>query len=302
MKNLKVNKLLAVGFIISLLAIGAFAQRKSVSKPVIFAVINDGKTIEPIAYIDKKKLVNTVAGDSSQKDLAAFSRKYYKAKTKYKLIFAGTNSGVVTVKSSDYKAECSSNMAQVTLEATKTNLKGFVMGLATDARTIKTATGIRRLPTPTERSEFEKIVRDEFIKQKVSAGLVKKLEYHNLTAIDVDKTGIVELVGSFWVNTSPTERALLFLIVDKEKSGNYSLTFSDFKTVKQSEVMNEEIATIDQGIYHELLLDSFDYDGDGVSEIFTIIQGFEGTSFNVYKREKSLWTKSFEASNYHCGF
>lgn len=299
MKKIKFKSIFAIVFIIVTLTIVGLAQK---NKPVIFAVINDGKTIEPIAYVDKKKLAETVGGDGDVGQKASFARRYFKSKSKYKLIFAGTNSGVVSVKSSDYKSECSSNMAEVLTSATKVNLKGFVMGLATDMRTAQTASGIRRLPTPAERVAFEKIVKDEFAKQKISATILSTLDYHNLTAIDIDKTGMIELVGTFWVKTSATERSLLFLIVDKEKSGGYSLTYSNYKKIKQSEVMNKEIDTLDKGIYHELLLDSFDYDGDGVNEIFTMIQGFEGNTFNVYKRQKGKWVKTFERSNYHCGF
>ena len=66
--------------------------------------------------------------------------------------------------------------------------------------------------------------------------------------------------------------------------------------------MNSEIETIDGGVYHELLLDFLDYDGDGVSEIFTMQQGFEGNTFRVYKRQSGKWIKDFERANYHCGF
>lgn len=297
---MKFTKIILTGIFIFSLSIGGFAQRKSL--PVIFAVTNDGKTIEPIAYVKDKKLFKTVDGASSEKDLRGFSRNYYKAKSKYKLIFAGKNSGIVTINKSDYKAECAKNTAEVSLGATKTKLSGFVMGLATDMRSKETASGIRRLPTFDERAEFEKIVREEFVKQNISDAVAKDLKYHNLTAIDVDDTGVAELVGTFWVNTSATERALLFMIVDKEKSGTYTLTYSDYRLVKQADVMNKEIKTIDEGITHELLLDSFDYDGDGVSEIFTMIQGFEGNSFNVYQRESGKWVKAFENSNYRCGF
>lgn len=295
------TKLLFIGLIIFSLTISNFAQ-KSQSLPIVFAVINDGKTIEPIAYIKDKKLFATIDGSTPLTEKQSFANRYFRNKSRYKLIFAGRNAGVVAVKSSDYKSECSSNMAQVSLLATKAKLGGFVMGLATDLRTKDTASGIRRLPTPAERAEFEKITREELVKQNVSAESVKNLKYHNLTAIDVDDTGIVELVGTFWVDISPTERALIFLIVDKEKSGTYTLTFSDYRSVKQSEVMNEEIKSVDDGAYHELLLDSFDYDNDGVGEIFTKIQGFEGSSFNAYKRESGKWVRTFETSSYHCGF
>ncbi|MGI8670674.1 MAG: hypothetical protein ACR2J3_12645 [Aridibacter sp.] len=296
---MKFTKIIAVGIVILSLTIGGFAQK---TLPIVFAVLDDGKTIEPIAYVKDKKLFKTVDGSTPANEKRIFARKYFKNKSKYKLIFAGRNSGVVTVKSSDYKSECSSNTAQVSLGATKTTLKGFVMGLATDFRTTETASGIRRLPTAAERAEFEKIVRDELVKNNVASETAKDLKYHNLTAIDVDNTGIAELVGTFWVETSPTERALIFMIVDKEKSGTYTLTYSDFKSVKKADVMNEEIKSVDDGMLHELLLDSFDYDNDGVGEIFTMVQGFEGSTFNVYKRENGKWVRTFEQANYHCAF
>ncbi len=297
---MKFTKFIITALFVLSLTVGGFAQRKSL--PVIFAVVDDGKTIEPIGYVKDKKLFKTVDGASSEKDLRNFSRSYFRAKSKYKLIFAGKNSGVVTVKKNDYTSECAKNLAEISLGATKTKLSGFVMGLATDMRSKETASGIRRLPNFEERAEFEKIVREEFVRQNISDSTAKDLKYHNLTAIDVDDTGIAELVGTFWVNTSATERALLFMIVDKEKSGTYTKTYSDYRLVKQDDVMNKEIKTLDDGIYHELLLDSFDYDGDGVSEIFTMIQGFEGNSFNVYQRQSGKWVKAFENSNYRCGF
>lgn len=300
MKLKNTIKILTVILFICSLTVGGFAQRKTL--PIIFAVLNDGKTIEPIAYVKDKTLFKTIDGSTPVNEKRSFVSRYFKNKTRYKLIFAGKNSGIVSVKNSDYKSECSSNMAGVSLTATKANIKGFVMGLATDIRTKETASGIRRLPTPAERAEFEKIVRDEFVKQNVSAEAVKDLKYHNLTAVDVDNTGIAELVGTFWVETSPTERAMLFMMVDKEKSGTYTLTYSDFGLLKQDDVMNKEIKSVDEGMYHQLLIDSFDYNGDGVSEIFTVIKGFEANTYNVYKRENGKWVKTFETSSYHCGF
>ena len=59
---------------------------------------------------------------------------------------------------------------------------------------------------------------------------------------------------------------------------------------------------VDEGVYHELLLDAFDYNGDGVAEIFTYTQSFEGSGFSVYNRDGGKWTKVFDGSNYHCGY
>ena len=66
--------------------------------------------------------------------------------------------------------------------------------------------------------------------------------------------------------------------------------------------MSGDIKNIDEGIYHELLLDVFDVNGDGVAEIFTNTASFEGAGFGVYSRSGGKWTKSFDGSNYHCGY
>lgn len=290
---------------ILLTAVGAGAQKrapvKTAKKPIIFAVLNDGTRLEPIAHIEKGKLTETTGGDADAKLLNDFSKSFYQSKTNYRLVFGGADAGTVTVKSSNPKADCGKNTADAAVQSAKAKLKGMVMGLATDAPTGK-GSGVRRLPTAVERAEIESLVRAEFARQKVSSEAVKNMNYHNLTALDVDGDGIIELVGSFWTETAPTERGLLFFIADKNKNGKYSFGFSEYKAVKQDGVMSGDIKDLDSGIYHELLLDVFDYDADGTSEIFTYVQSFEGAGFNAYRRAGGKWTKTFEGSNYHCGY
>ena len=78
--------------------------------------------------------------------------------------------------------------------------------------------------------------------------------------------------------------------------------YSDFRAIKQDEVMSKDLKDVDKGILNELFLDSFDYDDDGVSEIFTYTQAFEGAGFNAYKRKNGKWEKVFEGANYHCAY
>ena len=66
--------------------------------------------------------------------------------------------------------------------------------------------------------------------------------------------------------------------------------------------MSGDIKNIDEGVYHELLLDVFDVNGDGVAEVFTNTASFEGAGFGVYSRAGNKWTKVFDGSNYHCGY
>lgn len=268
-------------------------------KPIIFAVLNDGRSLEPIAYVTKGKLEAPVNGSDESSIIAAFNRTYYKAGTAYRLIFGGANSGTVTVKSSNSKAECAANMATATTKALKTPLKGFVMGLATNVPSKSTAASYRRKPTDAERNEIEGLVRAEFTKQKLTPGT---LRYHNLTALDVDNDGKAEMVGSYWVEIDKLTRAMLFFIAGKGSNGKYAFGHHEYRTVDQAGVMSGDIKNVDEGVYHELLLDVFDSNGDGTAEVFTYVQSFEGSGFNVYGRSGGKWTMVFDGSNYHCGY
>jgi hypothetical protein len=190
-------------------------------------------------------------------------------------------------------------MAVIETRADKTPLKGLVMGLATNVPLRSTAAPYRRRPTNAERDEVEKLVRAEFVKQKLKADT---LRYHNLTALDLNRDGKAELVGSYWVDSGKDSRGVLFFIASKGANGNYSFGHHEYRLIEQSDVMSGEIKSVDDGVYHELLLDAFDYDNDGTSELFTYTQSFEGAGFTVYQQNGGKWAKAFEGSNYHCAF
>jgi len=269
------------------------------AKPMIFAVLSDGGVLEPIAYVNKGKLTEPVSGSDAPKSIAAFDKTYYKPGTSYRLIFGSVNAGTVTVKDSNPGADCGKNMGNVTTKAAKTPLKGLVMGLATNAPGKSIGEGLRRKPTAAEKDDIESLVKSEFQSHKITPTV---LRYQNFTALDVDRDGKPELVGSYWVEIDKLTRALLFFIASKGSNGKYNLGYKEYRTIDQSKVMSGEIKSVDDGVYHELLLDAFDYDGDGTSEIFTYQQSFEGASFAVYKRAGGKWTKAFESSNYHCAY
>lgn len=293
-----------------LCAPATFAQVKTDGKVVgpakpdkiIFAVINDGTTIEPIAFMESGMLINTPGGDSEGDILKNFVDMYYKPKTSYDLIFGGMSAGKINVTSGNAPSDCAKNLGTVTVQSSKTKLKGFVMGLATNTPPKTPGSGVRRPPTAAEKLEIEKLVRAEFTKHKVSAAAQKTLRFHNLTAIDTDKNGKVEIVGSYYANTSATERALLFFIADTNAQGKWSLGQSSYNRYAKKDVMSQDIKDVDAGIYHELFLDTLDVDGDGKSEVFTMTQSFEANGFTVYKNNAGKWVKTLETSNYHCGY
>lgn len=268
-------------------------------RSIIFAVLSDGKTLEPIAYVNKGKLEASVNGSDERSIITAFNRTYYKPGVNYRLIFGGADAGTVKIRTSDATSDCSANMAQVITSASKTPLKGLVMGLATNAPGKSKSASFRRRPTVAEKDEIETLVRASFAKHKLTPGV---LRYHNLTALDLENDGKAEIVGSYWVEIDRLTRGLLFFIAGKGSNDKYAIGYEEYRAIDQAGVMSGDIKNVDEGVYHELLLDAFDYDGDGVSNIFTYVQSFEGAGFNAYSRSGGKWVKSFEGTNYHCAY
>lgn len=283
-------------FLTLLAALAGFAHSQP-PRPIVFAVLHDGRTIEPIAFIENGKLVDAVDGGSESSVLAAFNSMYFKPKTTYQLIFGGADAGTVAVKG-EPDGECSPNMPDVVVTSPRAKLRGMVMALATNHSVGKT-TPFRRVPTASERTAVERSVRAEFAKKKLAG---KPLRSQNLTALDVDGDGRVELVGSYWVNRSEKARALIFFIADKDAKGTFRFGHSEFNSFDENDVMSGDIKTLDEGVYHEVLLDVFDIDGDGIAEVFTYTPGFEGAGFDVYSRKKGKWSRIYEGANYHCGY
>ena len=158
------------------------------------------------------------------------------------------------------------------------------------------------MPTVTERNDINKLVMDEMLAKNVPIKNTGELRYHNLTKLDVNGDGNPEFVGTYWYNTGAKKRSLLFFIAEKDAEGKLTIPFTKFNEIEEENVMNNDIKSLDEGIYHELLLDMLDYDGEGQSEIFTYSQGFEGSNFNAYKRVDGKWTQVLETSNYHCAY
>lgn len=268
-------------------------------KQIIFAVLYDGAVLEPVAYINGRRLENPVGGDSDKGIINAFSKVYYKNGTTYRFVFGGTGAGSVTVKKSNATGDCSRNTAQIGVNSPKVIPKGFVMGLATNAVIKNKAAGVRRRPTTAERNEAEALVKKEFAKQKLTATVLKS---QNLTAIDVNNDGKLELVGTYWIEVDKFTRDLLFFIADKGANGKYTIGVANYSRIEQKDVMSQNIKDVDDGVYHEVFLESFDFDGDGVNEIFTYQPSFEGAGFTAYKRVGKKWDNIFENANYRCGY
>jgi hypothetical protein len=274
---------------------------KAAPKPVIFAVLDGGKRVEPIASIAAGKLAGYEFGEELQDK--AFANSYYKPKSSYALVFGGAADGAIAIVKSNIGTECGGASADTAPKPVKAKLTGLVMALATNAKINTKTRAYRRKPSVEERREIEKLVTAEFAKQGASAAAVKTLRYHNLTALDVDGDDLPEFVGSYWIAPTSAERRLLFFIGEQDANGKIEFPVSEHSVVKVDDVMSGDIKDLDTGIGHELLLDVLDYDADGVGEIFTIGRAFEGNNYFAYKRsDGGKWTKVHETYSYRCAF
>jgi hypothetical protein len=70
----------AFGFLLILATTIAIFSQNSKPKTIIFAVLNDGSTLEPIAYVENGKLTPTVDGGDESSIITAFNNTYYKPK------------------------------------------------------------------------------------------------------------------------------------------------------------------------------------------------------------------------------
>jgi hypothetical protein len=261
----------------------------------IFAVLDSGKYIEPIGLVEKG-----ILNDFGEK--VNFDKTFYSAKNSYSLIFGGAVDGKVAVTRSLVGTECGGKTAEVNVTADRAKLSTFVTALATNLAYKSKLPFYRRLPTKEERTETENLVKAEFRKNGVTASTASKLLYHNLTAIDINGDDIAEMVGSYWLAPKNDDRRLLFFIAEKTAGSAYSISYRSLSNLKSKDVMSGDMKDVDNGILHELLVDSMDIDGDATAEIFTTLQAFEGRNFYVYKKTNGKWTRIFTSYNYRCGY
>lgn len=275
------------------------AKPKATPKPIVLAVLDSGKRVEPIAVIDGGKLVEVRASeDDSGKAFAP----YYKAGSEYAIVFGGSADGKLTIVKSNIGTDCGGASADSTARPLKAKLTGLVMALATNAKLKSETPAYRRRPTVVERGEIEELVRAEFTKHGASTAAIKNLRYHNLTALDIDGDGSPEFVGSYWLAPAADERRTLFFITDRTADGKLTFALSDHSIVKPDDVMSGDVKDLDTGVGHELLLDVLDVESDGVGEIFTIGRAFEGNNYYLYKRSDGKWTKVYETYMYRCAY
>ena len=134
--------------------------------------------------------------------------------------------------------------------------------------------------------------------------MLSGIEVVNLTAIDLDRDGKMELAGSFVASkrTRKQERYVLFLLA-VSSGASYRAAVSNYSKHTEADIMSgASINAINEGVYVERLVDHVDLDGDRTSELVTTAMGLEGVTYYIYKKQGSAWTKTYEFGNYRCAF
>ena len=279
---------------------------KSAPRPsaIVFAVAGAGGevTIDPILGLGARGRVLPAGGEADD-SLQRFAAAYFKAGRKYRLISGGGDAGSVTVRASRVGEECFRTGARVEAE-TSARLGGNVMALATDSQTLGKRTPSRRAPTEEERAGVEKLVRTLFAQKRLSAAQLRNLQTINLTAIDLDNNGAMELAGTFKVARGSGAADLLFVLAQSQPAGGFRAALSNFDQLKAADLPNPEAleSAGPGGFLSEILIDHLDLDGDGTGELFTYGQSFEGAQYAVYKKTRGRWLKLQEFYVYRCAY
>jgi uncharacterized SAM-binding protein YcdF (DUF218 family) len=238
-------------------------------------VIRGGKFVNPMDEYDEK----------SEK---LFADKYYQKGQKYRLLFGGGEAGTATVQS--WQEGCNAIHAGITLEGS-TNIRGRIMGLATTSETLGKRAISRRALTSAERAAVMTLVNNIYRQRKTPAALMRRLEVKNLTATDLDGDGRYEVVGDFRIQTGDINGARrdLFLIATPAGKG-YRAELANFQSYRMDSGFGRGIGFADQ----------LDMDGDGIAEVVTIDEGFDGYGYSIYKKRNGRWRSVYSGIGDAC--
>ncbi len=270
------------------------AQQKSArgaaptpQRTVVFAVEKyEAKVmIEPAFIYSRGAFVKPPIDSPSE----PFTREYFRAGRKYRLLSGGGDAGTVTVRKF-LEPGCVGLVAEADAE-TPARLGGRVQALATDSETVGRAPVSRRAPTEGERARAVELARAAYAKNGAPAALVGGMQVVNLTATDLDRDGKFELVGSFLVEKKTGESAedayTLFLIIEPQ-GDSHRTAWEWFHHGFEGEYADRHF------------VDQLDLDGDGVGEVIAEGTYYESNDYVVYKRQQGRWRPVYQGGGGGC--
>lgn len=269
---------------------------KSLEGTTLFVVTNNsapGETpdygMDALVILNKGKYIDPV-GDSGSEAMKSFAEKYFKAGNKYRLLFGGGEVGTATVQSS--QEGCNTIHSKISVEGSA-GIKGQIKGLATNSETLGKKASSRRALTASERDAVMTLVKSIYRQHQTSNALMRSLKVGNLTATDLDGDGQFEIIGDFQIAPSSTSttgpRRDLFLIATPSGAG-YKAELANFQSYRLTEGFGRGISFVDQ----------LDIDGDGIAEVVTVNEGFDGYGYSIYKKQAGRWRAIYSVTGDAC--
>lgn len=264
---------------------------------VVFAVSKYGADaiLEPIVILRRGGYVHPPSDDSGvssrgvEADTKAFIGNYFKAGRQYRLLFGGGDAGSVGVVKYN-EPGCVQLNASATVQ-TQARVGGGVMALATNSQTLGRGQGSRRAPTEAERASALSLAREAYTRKGVPAALVSRMEVNNLTAVDLDRDGTAELVGSFTagkVEPDGSGQQHTLFIIFEQRAGKLAATHIWFNSGAEDSYASRR------------LVDVLDLDGDGTAEVFVEGTYYESNDYFIYKRRRGRWTEVYKGGGGGC--
>jgi hypothetical protein len=270
----------------------------------LFVVTQDrsGGHIEPLVGMIQGRYIEPPSGASE--NFEQFAARYYRAGQKYRLLFGGGAAGTATLKEWLGKAgDCNRSMASVELETTA-RISGLVMAVATTSDTLGRKTSSRRLPSASERSAVSEMAQKILRQKGVPTASLQSMKTINMTAIDLNVDGKVEVIASFTARTKEKGEAVhhLFLIAQPDEDGFDVGLMRYARTATRDLPQGASLDDVDDAVLTEVLVDQLDLDNDKLGEVITMTKSFEGATYKIYKRQSAQWATIYEFYSYRCAY
>ncbi|HEX8091400.1 MAG TPA: hypothetical protein VF762_21280 [Blastocatellia bacterium] len=280
------------------------ARQRASSGAALFVVTQDrsGSYVEPLVGMIQGRYIEPPSGASE--NFEQFAARYYRAGQKYRLLFGGGEAGAATVKEWSGKAsDCGRSRAGVELETTA-RIGGLVMGIATNSDTLGRGSPSRRFPSPKERADASEMARKIFRQKGVPLASLQSMKTINMTAIDLNGDGRMEIVASFTGRTNEKGEAVhhLFLIARPDGDGFDVGLMRYSRTARRDLPQGASLDDVDESVLTEVLVDQLDLDNNKLNEVITMTRSFEGATYKIYKMQKGQWATIYEFYSYRCAY
>jgi len=257
------------------------------SRAALVAVISrndepDGPAnMDAIVLVENGKLRRPYA-EQSEAAQNNFGAIYFKAGRTLRVTFGGGEIG--TAKVTGFQSGCNNIHARATL-FDNGRLPAALSALATDSDSLGRNASSRRAPTGDERAAIMKMVRQIYLGRRTPQTLLNSITTTNLTATDLNRDGVNELIGSFVLQTKAKDRRDLLLIAEPQKgTATFKAGLVDFQSYK---LPAEEFDSARD------FIDQLDLDGDNVAEVFVQQHGFDGYAYAIYKKVTGRWREIY---------